>query len=976
MIKICYSIDTIFFKIWEKEEKPMKKFFMSCVVVVVALFLGFTTYYFVANKEHISLAQESSAIKLNVGDSLMFDDIIKHDLPNAGTVFGVDFSVEGVISYDASTKTFTATKVGSAVVTITPSNAKYGPFVLNATVGDGSSAEYPYYIRTAQELTSIGASGSNLTINMNYELIADIYLTNTTWTPLASGVDAGYTATFNGGNHIIYDMTVNSGNKAGFFAKVGANGVVKGIKFVNATLSGDFIYAGIVAAENQGTVSLCYVTDSNITNGNGATGGIVGYSVFSQYDNGALSARVGMCGVENTNITAGGDIGGIVGCNNGSIVENCYAALNSVNGSTTAYFGGIVGNNKGYSSTYTKASTIYKSHASAKLVADTKAAAGIVGRNTDASSSAKNVFVQNVFAMETNNFVGTTTSALSSEIVKVAVEDLKNPTTYQTWDFNSVWKMGENYADINFKMPYTTKISESIIFTETIYPDPKPSNPSQPSQPSTPSTPSTPITPGPTVVGETLTASNIFLALKEMHDNPNSGKIYTFTTSFTVNLATAPSGYTCADLFPLGTKEKPFTCQIYPSASQTITFTNLSVNGKDYASFFGYMGRGATVNGINITGANIVGSTSTNAAVFASNMLNGATLANCSVVTATVSGYNNVAIVVGNNSGTLISVEANSGILNTNGNVNAGVLVGLNSGSITSCTAINNTVNPSGQGSFGGVTGYNQGAVSACTVSSLFMNGSNVANIYAGAVAGQNNGTIYNTIVQDCDVEVSTSHATAKAAGVAAYNSTNGVISKASVYSTEVTGYYVGGLTAINSGSITKSTAGINHQGKLSGIYVGGLTSINQTGGKIDNCLVGTQLVTMQGSQKTCGFAYKLEANSNINNCFTYAIFSGNHGDKACDTDTPFRHFWANGIWQNTIGYEMGNITNSILCNISKVDIYGNGIIPPGLDGSIKDIQVTEAEAKGSDNWAKFYTNGFNFDSVWNRTNGQFLTLK
>ena len=61
---------------------------------------------------------------------------------------------------------------------------------------------------------------------------------------------------------------------------------------------------------------------------------------------------------------------------------------------------------------------------------------------------------------------------------------------------------------------------------------------------------------------------------------------------------------------------------------------------------------------------------------------------------------------------------------------------------------------------------------------------------------------------------------------------------------------------------------------------------------------------------------------------------------------------------------------------IPLLHIYGNGIIPPGLDGSIKDIQVTEAEAKGSDNWAKFYTNGFNFDSVWNRVNGQFLTLK
>ena len=154
----------------------MKRFFMCCVVVIVALFLGFTAYYFIANKENITLASEhSSAIKLNVNDTINMDDIIVHTLPSSGTFIDVKFSIDGIISYDKETKTFTAEKVGDTVVTLTPSNAKFGPFVLSANVGDGRSAEYPYYIRTADELASIGASGSALTTGMSYELIADIY---------------------------------------------------------------------------------------------------------------------------------------------------------------------------------------------------------------------------------------------------------------------------------------------------------------------------------------------------------------------------------------------------------------------------------------------------------------------------------------------------------------------------------------------------------------------------------------------------------------------------------------------------------------------------------------------------------------------------------------------------------------------------------------------------------------------------------
>ena len=94
-----------------------------------------------------------------------------------------------------------------------------------------------------------------------------------------------------------------------------------------------------------------------------------------------------MCGVENTTITSSQKMGGITGLNYGSIVENSYVALASVNGSSSGSFGGIVGENKGYKcNAYEKPSTIYKCHAYVKEVSGTTLTSGIAFLNSDAST--------------------------------------------------------------------------------------------------------------------------------------------------------------------------------------------------------------------------------------------------------------------------------------------------------------------------------------------------------------------------------------------------------------------------------------------------------------------------------------------------------------------------------------------------------------------------------------------------------------
>ncbi|MBO5310117.1 MAG: hypothetical protein J6A98_02835 [Clostridia bacterium] len=955
----------------------MKRFFMCCVVVIVALFLGFTAYYFIANKENITLASEhSSAIKLNVNDTINMDDIIVHTLPSSGTFIDVKFSIDGIISYDKETKTFTAEKVGDTVVTLTPSNAKFGPFVLSANVGDGRSAEYPYYIRTADELASIGASGSALTTGMSYELIADIYLSNRAWTPIASGIDAGFTGTFDGANHVIYDMKVSGGaGSAGMFAKVAKGASVERITFVNASVAGDYTYAGIVAGQNSGTISLCQVLESSITNGNGATGGIVGWNNFTQQENGGLSARIGMCGVEKSSITAGGDVGGIAGANTASIIENCYVVLNAVNGNGTAKFGGIVGNNAGYNGSFDKVSTIYKSYAYVPSAAEVAQASGIAAINTDASSGAKNTFVYNIFAMETSNYVGTTTSATSSDIVKKSAADLKTPDTYTAWDFNRVWKMDENYAVVNFESTYSTNISESIIFVENIYP----TTPEVPgtggngggSGSGSGSGSSSPIIIPGTSKTNLTSQSDVWAMLKTMSEKPNGTKAYTIAANITVDLSQAS---TYGVSFPLGTKETPFTYQLYPTSSQRITFKNLNVSGVDYASFFGYMGTGATVSGLIFKDAAITGNATVASGVVAAYLESGVTLANCTVTNSalTASG-NNAGFIAGASKGSLVGNSVENSTMTTTGNVYGGAIVGSNASAVLKASVSETAIVANGIGHFGGVAGHSTGYVDSSTVSGLALTATN-ANVQAGGLIGHSTGSASGNLVKDSTITASTTQTSAYAGGLVGVNS--GKINKNSFLNSAVTGYYVGGVSALNSGSIQRTTAGQNHLGKVSGIYAGGLVSINQSNGFIDNCLVGLQMVTIEGSDKTCGFAYKLEADSLISHSFSYAKFYDNYGEQFCDTATAFRSFWANTIVGGILNQPMGKIENSLFCNVSNTHIYGEGIVPDAWDDKVKNIQVTEAEAKGSNNWMKFYENGFALSSIWKRTQGQWLSLQ
>ncbi|MFA5759517.1 MAG: hypothetical protein WC942_09215, partial [Clostridia bacterium] len=129
-------------------------------------------------------------------------------------------------------------------------------------LGDGSSSA-PWQISSAEELAGVASlinSGAYSAWRSDYyELTADIDLSTHLWTPIGSYTSTTYffNGNFNGNNHIIDGLTINSGTYVGLFGYVrDASAKIYGINLTN------------VYIEASGSSS-------------GGIGGIVGYALFN-----------------------------------------------------------------------------------------------------------------------------------------------------------------------------------------------------------------------------------------------------------------------------------------------------------------------------------------------------------------------------------------------------------------------------------------------------------------------------------------------------------------------------------------------------------------------------------------------------------------------------------------------------------------------------------------------------------------------
>ena len=195
--------------------------------------------------------------------------------------------------------------------------------------GSGTAAS-PYKLGTAAQLAWFADTVNSGSRSACAVLTADIDLNGQEWTPIAnSGVNNGYTGTFDGQGHVIHGICVTTGvsrRPQGLFGIIARTGTVRNVKAAGRVLVRQSSGAGLIAGENNGVLYNCEA------------------SAFlkNSYNAGSTGSSVG-------------NIGGIAGHMAAGYIENCrayglflanpesYDEGNLVNSSMLCQIGGIVG---------------------------------------------------------------------------------------------------------------------------------------------------------------------------------------------------------------------------------------------------------------------------------------------------------------------------------------------------------------------------------------------------------------------------------------------------------------------------------------------------------------------------------------------------------------------------------------------------------------------------------------------------------
>ncbi len=186
-----------------------------------------------------------------------------------------------------------------------------------------------FKIYTLSELVWVAdqVNSGNFLSNYTFSLQNDIYMQGE-WTPIGRDFGSRFGAKFLGNGHTIHNLRVKENERAGFFGF--CNGQIEDLNFDNAQVEG-IHWAGVVAGYSDNETGSMHITGCTVTNSsvkveaewlagseewdNGdKAGGIIGYV--------ASKDQIENCTVKNCTIQGYRDLGGIIGCSNGSVINN------------------------------------------------------------------------------------------------------------------------------------------------------------------------------------------------------------------------------------------------------------------------------------------------------------------------------------------------------------------------------------------------------------------------------------------------------------------------------------------------------------------------------------------------------------------------------------------------------------------------------------------------------------------------------
>ena len=780
----------------------MKRFLVFCSIIVVVVALGYTVVFFLKDTEKLSVA--STLYQMNVGETNSLEWKLEKAKASTKVSYEIDDESKSVIQLDEKTREMKALKGGVATIKIVTSNSNISEAVVEIHVGDGSK-DYPYYIRNAGDLASIGSttvSQGNINpfrVEDSYMLTSDISLSGT-WVP----IKGSFTGTLYGEGHTISGMTIeNNGENAGLFESIGVGGCVQYVNFDGANVTGSYSNAGIVTGSNSGEIKNVHIINSSITNTmeDANTGAICGQNLAV----GATSSSVSKSSV-SCKVTGKGVVGGITGLNKGGYVYNSYTkeATTVTNESASGVAGGIVGENTELDSTFAvvkdcyNLATISGSNNSVGAIAgkhnydDSKdpkvlnlvvgcyyeGKEGLVGvagyKDIDPSTSQDDQFAYGV--------MGATAKTLNELRVQSSFVSHVSKSTKKAiaWDFNEAWKLENNStpsintegADIRLSLGSLNIGGKTLIDSDAL---------------------------------SKISMNGIYTIENDIDMggiiwNPLSGKVVTPSGERKIGF----SGY----LSGVWLEEQGRFTKIY----------NFKLSDGENVGFFDTIEEAGEV-------CNLVFEAVTTPSE------NGANVANFGIV----AGVNN-----GNIHDITISGVSGDNTVKVNGGekiVNAGGIVGSNSGVVTKCYVdslfLTNTVNNIDVPTYvGGIVGQNYNYVSFCGVDQSEINR---VSTYYGAVGGivglSSKTQVSEPVVKSCYVASGTEI-------TANFSYTGGKRSKS------FSGHVAGGIVGENWGPVYYNAfAGI-----VNGFAVGGVTGYarsivyeNQTtiNSLMKGCLVG-----------------------------------------------------------------------------------------------------------------------------------------
>jgi len=277
-------------------------------------------------------------------------------------------------------------------------------------VGSGD-ADSPYQVSSAAHLDEIRIKG----LGAHYIQTANIDLTSINWTPIGDNVDQ-FTGAYNGNGYTIANLTINDDgqNYVGLFGSVGTGGTLENIRLTGVNISSITwgAYVGGVTGVNQGTVTNSS-SEGSVSGGDSANvGGLIGNG------GGVITYNYSAANVTGGN---NANVGGLLGRSYVSTSDNY--STGTITGGDNARVGGLIGD--------VDDGTVTNSYS-------TGSASGGTGASLGGLIGGGNATVNDSYYLDTAG-----TSAGGDPLTAV---QMKQWDSFEGWNFNTIWKIGQNIS--------------------------------------------------------------------------------------------------------------------------------------------------------------------------------------------------------------------------------------------------------------------------------------------------------------------------------------------------------------------------------------------------------------------------------------------------------------------------------------------------------------------------------------------------